>query len=67
MYDSYIHTHTGADVILDFVGAPYWEKHSKCVAVDGRVIHLGFVSILYYLQPFYFLLAKLYMTDCIDM
>ena len=34
----------GADIILDFVGAPYWEKHSKCVATDGRIVHLGFVS-----------------------
>ena len=35
---------TGADIILDFVGAPYWEKHGKCVAMDGRIVHLGFVS-----------------------
>ena len=34
----------GADIILDFIGAPYWEKHSKCVAIDGRIVHLGFVS-----------------------
>ena len=34
----------GADVILDFVGASYWEKHVQCVAVDGRVVHLGLVS-----------------------
>ncbi|XP_064392208.1 quinone oxidoreductase PIG3-like [Halichondria panicea] len=34
----------GADVILDFVGAPYWEKHSQCVAIDGRIIHLGFLG-----------------------
>ena len=36
----------GADIILDFVGAPYWEKHSQCVATDGRIVHLGFVSRL---------------------
>ena len=35
----------GVDVILDFVGASYWEKHVQCVAVDGRVVHLGLVSL----------------------
>ena len=40
----YIFKCTGADIILDFVGAPYWESHSKCVAMDGRIVHLGFVS-----------------------
>ena len=34
----------GADVIIDPVGAAYWQKHSKCVAMDGRVLHIGFVS-----------------------
>ena len=34
----------GADVILDPVGAPYWSKHSQCVAMDGRILHIGFVS-----------------------
>ena len=32
------------DVILDPVGASYWEKHSKCVAMEARVLHIGFVS-----------------------
>ena len=40
---------TGADVIVDCVGAPYWEKHSKCVALDGRVVHIGFVSQFYFI------------------
>ena len=39
--DSFI---IGADVILDFVGASYWENHTQCVAVDGRIIILGLVS-----------------------
>jgi len=34
----------GADVILDFVGASYWEKHEQCIAVDGRVVHLGLLG-----------------------
>ena len=34
----------GADIIIDPVGAPYWEKHSKCVAMDAHVLHIGFVS-----------------------
>lgn len=34
----------GVDVIIDPVGASYWHKHSQCVAVDGRVLHIGFVS-----------------------
>ena len=33
----------GADVILDFVGASYWENHTQCVAVDGRIVLLGLV------------------------
>ena len=35
--------YTGADVIIDFVGASYWENHTLCVAVDGRIILLGLV------------------------
>lgn len=35
---------TGADVIIDPVGAAYWDKHTQCVAVDGRILHIGFVS-----------------------
>lgn len=31
----------GADVILDFVGASYWEKNLKSAAVDGRWILIG--------------------------
>ena len=31
----------GADVILDFVGASYWEKNLKSAAVDARWILIG--------------------------
>lgn len=37
----------GADVILDFVGASYWENHTQCVAVDGRIVLLGLVLVLF--------------------
>lgn len=30
-------------MIIDPVGAAYWTKHSQCVAMDGRVLHIGFV------------------------
>ena len=35
---------TGADVIIDFIGASYWENHTRCVAVDGRIVLLGLVT-----------------------
>ena len=28
----------GVDLILDFVGAPYWEQNLDCLAVDGRLV-----------------------------
>lgn len=31
----------GADVILDFVGASYWEQNLKSAAIDGRWILIG--------------------------
>ncbi|MFD2657604.1 NAD(P)H-quinone oxidoreductase [Gracilibacillus thailandensis] len=31
----------GVDVILDFVGASYWEKNYKSIAVDGRWVLIG--------------------------
>jgi tumor protein p53-inducible protein 3 len=34
----------GVDVILDFVGASYWENHTQCVAVDGRIVLLGLLG-----------------------
>ena len=38
--------HVGVNVILDFVGASYWENHTQCVAVDGRIVLLGLVTTL---------------------
>jgi tumor protein p53-inducible protein 3 len=34
----------GADVILDFVGAPYWEKNIRSLKKDGRLIIIGFLG-----------------------
>lgn len=31
----------GADVILDFIGAAYWTKHSQCLATAGRIVVIG--------------------------
>lgn len=31
----------GADVILDFIGASYWEKNLKSIALDGRWVLIG--------------------------
>ena len=31
-------------MIVDFVGASYWENHTQCVAVDGRIVILGLVN-----------------------
>ncbi len=31
----------GVQVILDFIGASYWEQHSKCLAIGGRCIVIG--------------------------
>lgn len=31
----------GADVILDFIGTPYWDKNLKSIANDGRWILIG--------------------------
>lgn len=35
----------GVDVILDFIGASYWEKNLQSVAIDGRIVLLGLVGI----------------------
>lgn len=34
----------GVDVVLDFVGASYWESHMKCIAIDGRLVLLGLLG-----------------------
>lgn len=31
----------GVHVVLDFIGASYWEQHSKCLAHGGRCIVIG--------------------------
>lgn len=32
------------DVILDFVGAPYWHQNMRILAMDGRIVHLGLLG-----------------------
>jgi tumor protein p53-inducible protein 3 len=32
------------DLILDFVGAPYWEKNLEVIAMDGRIIYLAMLG-----------------------
>ncbi len=32
------------DVIIDFVGAPYWEKNVHVLAMDGRVVYLSMLG-----------------------
>ncbi|MDX1670952.1 MAG: NAD(P)H-quinone oxidoreductase [Balneolaceae bacterium] len=32
------------DLIIDFVGAPYWDKNLSVLAVDGRVVYLSFLG-----------------------
>jgi tumor protein p53-inducible protein 3 len=31
----------GANIILDFIGGPYWEQNMRVLAVDGRVVILA--------------------------
>jgi tumor protein p53-inducible protein 3 len=31
----------GVDIILDFIGAPYWEQNLESLAVDGRLVIIG--------------------------
>jgi NADPH:quinone reductase-like Zn-dependent oxidoreductase len=31
----------GVDVVLDFVGAPYFEQNLRALAVDGRMVVIG--------------------------
>lgn len=47
--------YSGADVILDFVGASYWENHTKCVSVDGRIVLLGLVRATVHMHCMLFL------------
>jgi putative PIG3 family NAD(P)H quinone oxidoreductase len=34
----------GVDVVLDFVGGSYWEKHAACMAVGGRTVVIGLLG-----------------------
>lgn len=34
----------GADVIVDFVGGAYWEKHARCLAPGGRCVVVGLLG-----------------------
>lgn len=36
-----ITNNTGVDVILDFIGASYWEKNYESIGVDGRWVLIG--------------------------
>lgn len=31
----------GVDIILDFIGAPYWEQNLNSLALDGRLVIIG--------------------------
>lgn len=35
---------TGVNVIIDFVGAPYFHQNINALASDGRMVHLGFLG-----------------------
>lgn len=32
------------DLIIDFVGAPYWQKNIKVLSMDGRLVYLSFLG-----------------------
>ena len=32
---------TGVDVVIDIVGAPYFERNLKCLAMDGRLVEVA--------------------------
>ncbi|CEH31260.1 NADPH:quinone oxidoreductase [Aneurinibacillus migulanus] len=34
----------GVNIILDFIGAPYWEQNLSCLAIDGRLIIIGTIG-----------------------
>ncbi len=31
----------GANIIMDFIGASFWEQNIKALAIDGTIIHIG--------------------------
>jgi tumor protein p53-inducible protein 3 len=34
----------GVDVVLDFIGGAYWEKHAQCLAIGGRCVVIGLLG-----------------------
>lgn len=34
----------GVDVVLDMVGGPYIQKNLRCLAVEGRLVHIAFLQ-----------------------
>lgn len=34
----------GVDLIIDFVGGPYFQKNLNCVKLDGQIVMLGFLG-----------------------
>jgi NADPH:quinone reductase-like Zn-dependent oxidoreductase len=34
----------GVDVVLDFVGGSYWEKHAACMAIGARCVVIGLLG-----------------------
>lgn len=32
------------NLVLDFIGAPYWENNIRVLALDGRMVHLGLLG-----------------------
>jgi NADPH:quinone reductase-like Zn-dependent oxidoreductase len=34
----------GVDIIIDFVGAPYFQQNLAAIAKDGVIVHLGFMG-----------------------
>lgn len=32
------------NLVIDFIGAPYWEQNIKVLAVDGRLVYLSFLG-----------------------
>lgn len=35
---------SSVDLVIDFIGAPYWEKNIEVLAVDGRLVYLSFLG-----------------------
>jgi putative PIG3 family NAD(P)H quinone oxidoreductase len=49
---------SGVDVVLDFIGGPYWEKHAACMAIGGRCVVIGVLGGTSATVSFVTLLAK---------